>query len=65
MPTAVDIICAIIITIAAGNFTGEIISRPINAYVQAICMLVTVMFGIIALRMITVWIYEYVTNKNK
>jgi uncharacterized membrane protein YoaK (UPF0700 family) len=65
IPSGIDILVAAILTVICGNITGEIVSRPINSYVQAACMLLTAALGIITLRMIALWIYEYVTNKNK
>jgi hypothetical protein len=66
MPSLVDIAIALIITVLFGNLTGEIISRPINSYVQALFMLGSLTLIVITTRMIGLWIIEYARlNKNK
>ncbi len=66
LPSPSDIVVALIITVLFGNLTGEIVSRPINSYVQAAFMLGSLALGIITIRMIALWIMEYTRlNKNK
>jgi hypothetical protein len=65
IPSGIDVLAALFLTLMCGNITAEIVSRPINSYMQAACMLLTIALGIITLRMIALWIFEYVTNKNK
>jgi|688.fasta_scaffold178623_4 hypothetical protein len=62
-PSLLDIAVALTITVLLGNLTGEIVSRPINSYVQASFMLGTLALGIITIRMIALWIMEYINNK--
>jgi hypothetical protein len=64
-PSIADIVIAVIVTLLFGNLTGEIVSRPINSYVQASFMLGTLALTVITIRMIALWIIEYVNHKNK
>lgn len=63
-PSMLDIAVAVIVTLLFGNLTGEIVSRPINSYVQALFMLGTLALTVITIRMIALWIIEY-TNQNQ
>lgn len=63
-PSLLDIAVAVIVTLLFGNLAGEIISRPINSYVQASFMLGTLTLTVITIRMIALWIIEYV-NQNQ
>jgi len=64
-PSLLDISVAVIVTLLFGNLAGEIISRPINSYVQASFMLGTLALSIITIRMIALWVIDYTHNKTK
>ena len=64
-PSIADIVIAVIVTLLFGNLTGEIVSRPINSYVQASFMLGTLALTVITIRMIALWVIEYTNHKNK
>jgi hypothetical protein len=64
-PMGIDVILAAIITITFGNITGEVVSRDYNSYFQASMLLGTLALSFITIRMIAVWVYNYVTSKNK
>ena len=64
-PMGIDVILAAIITIIFGNITGEIVSRDYNSYFQASMLLGTLALSFTTIRMIAVWVYNYVTSKNK
>ena len=55
-PKLFDVIVAVIITLLFGTFSGEVISRPVNSYLQAICVLGSIVLLAISLRMIFTWI---------
>lgn len=64
-PTGYDVIVAVFVTVIFGNMTGEIVSRDYNSYFQAIMLLGTLALTIVSVRMIGVWVINYITNKNK
>lgn len=64
-PTSVDLVVAFLLWLITGNITGEIVSRPVNSYIQASMMILSVFLTIVFLKMIAAWIFNFVTNKNK
>ena len=64
-PTGVDLVVAFLLWLITGNITGEIVSRPVNSYIQASMMILSVFLTIVFLKMIAAWIFNFVTNKNK
>ena len=64
-PTSVDLVVVFLLWLITGNITGEIVSRPVNSYIQASMMILSVFLTIVFLKMIAAWIFNFVTNKNK
>lgn len=62
-PTVTKTVIALMATLAAGTATGEIVSRPVNSYIQGGCVLLTIIVAIISLFMTTKLIFNYITNK--
>jgi undecaprenyl pyrophosphate phosphatase UppP len=62
-PSPMDILVAFIVTLTIGTFSGEIISRPVNSYIQAGSMLVTLALIFITMRMSILWLIKKVNNK--
>jgi len=59
------LVVAFLLWLITGNITGEIVSRPVNSYIQASMMILSVFLTIVFLKMIAAWIFNFVTNKNK
>lgn len=64
-PAGVDVLTIFLVWLIIGNATGEIVSRPVNSYIQASMMILTIYVTYIFLKMWVKWIYNFVTNKNK
>jgi hypothetical protein len=64
-PSVLFLISFTAVTIIFGNLIGEyVLSRPVNSYVQAFCMLVFAFLAIQVLRTIFFFVMQNIINKQ-
>ena len=62
--STIDVIVALILNLIIGSITAEIISRPINSYIQAAFCLLTLFMSIVTLKMIFTRVMDYIHEIN-